>query len=329
MSYSYITPEEILSGKGVRSSLWLRYRANDEWLKAQSEAGEPSGNLLWNGSFELDADGETAPLGWAFSAYEGGSGQVKICADASHGAKCFKIVQVAGAGKGGGILVSSLVPVTQLRTYLLQFHVHCTTGGTTGRVKASVWHFDGAGKPMAQYSPYVLWDGFAPVTPTRYARSFTPKPGARFVAIVFSVAEPMYQGNDSIFLDAIDIRDTVVEDAPGAITEGSTAATSWTNCGSALLALPNLGAGYALLLIEASVKTSVATSTTAFIRFRVGNDYSNEVSVTANIYASFGFLLRTELGDFATLSLVMELKAVTGTASGKKDVEKTGLVIMP
>lgn len=77
-------------------------------------------NLLLNGSFETDDDGDSLPDNWTITEYDATSTVVLDTTDPNHGTTCLKFVST---GLGGGIAESTLFEVSGSQSLFVGFNV--------------------------------------------------------------------------------------------------------------------------------------------------------------------------------------------------------------
>jgi hypothetical protein len=144
--------------------------------------------IILNGSFESDADGDSYPDGWTRTLYTGGSftwDQSTVAADgkAYHGKRSVKFTSPGGASKGGGYITSeSFFEVTEGRPYKIQFatkssaaDVHNTASiswydSTQTLISTTTFHDDAATNPTS-------WE--------TYEYQVTPPDNARYAKLIF------------------------------------------------------------------------------------------------------------------------------------------------
>jgi len=104
-------------------------------------SGAASANdLVPNGSFETDSDGDGVPDSWVRSTvYSGGTVTVET-SDGSHGAKSVKFLST---GSGGGVYISdAFIPVTPARDYRMSFQLRSSVVDVRNLVE--VYYYTGA-----------------------------------------------------------------------------------------------------------------------------------------------------------------------------------------
>jgi hypothetical protein len=97
------------------------------------------GDMIPNGSFELDTDADGIPDGWTRTLFTGGSTAL-ITSDQRHGQKAFRFTSPGGAGNGGGYLETDFFEVSPLLAYLIRWDFICTVADV--RVILAVRFFD-------------------------------------------------------------------------------------------------------------------------------------------------------------------------------------------
>lgn len=89
----------------------------DNWPEVTTTS-DVDNNLITDGSFETDSDGDGVADGWLSSAWTGGTVSLDT-SDSDHGGKSVKMVST---GSGGGTYTQSVyVPVSASRTYTLSW----------------------------------------------------------------------------------------------------------------------------------------------------------------------------------------------------------------
>lgn len=130
-------------------------------------------NLVLNGSFEEDADGDGHPDDWTIVEYTDGTVERDFL-ESTHGAYSLKFTSV---GTGGGIADSSLFAVQEARIVPVSFALKSSIATVHNRVDV-VW-LTGGGAVLSSTTLYDD-DTTNPVNWTHYNYNATPPVNARF-----------------------------------------------------------------------------------------------------------------------------------------------------
>lgn len=125
-------------------------------------------NLLKNGSFELDGDGDGKPDNWDIVETTSTSTVEIDTSTVAHGSNSLKFV--SGGGGGGTATTSEKFPVSDGESFGVNFFVASTT--TTATNKVDVIFYDSAGTNPSTTNVYTS-GGTSPSTLTRKAFSVT------------------------------------------------------------------------------------------------------------------------------------------------------------
>lgn len=146
---------------------------------AASSSPSDEGNLAYNGSFEIDEDGDTIPDGWTRTLYSGGVGAINTAA-VGHGKNSFKFTSV---GTGGGYLEStSFIPISELIEYYFEFILKSDIAGVRNLVEIK-WYQ----KDESLISSSSIYDNSTtnPTTFTLKKYAVTPPANARLAKLFF------------------------------------------------------------------------------------------------------------------------------------------------
>jgi hypothetical protein len=150
----------------------------------------PSLNLIANGSFEADTDGDGVPDGWTFTAFAGGTVDVdrydagtNPAPDVLHGEAALRLVSPGGAGKGGGYAdTSDFFEVAEGEDLDVAFWIKASAAGVHNQVDVRWFTSAQAAHGTPQTTVY---DEAAanPAAWTEMRYRVTPPSGARFARV--------------------------------------------------------------------------------------------------------------------------------------------------
>jgi len=143
-----------------------------------------SREIIVNGSFESDADGDGIPDGWTRTLFTGGSfshEQSTAIGDLKsfHGARAIKFTSPGGAGNGGGYVdTTDFVECSENRAYWLSWQSKSSVAGVRNKVDVTFYDstktlistqniFDSTTNPAAWT---IQTAGFKPVANTRFVK---------------------------------------------------------------------------------------------------------------------------------------------------------------
>ncbi len=321
MAWDAITDAEIQPDQPVvgESGFGRKVKDNLDYLYGNIASGS---GLPANGSFEIDADSDGIPDQWTRSLYPGGSGSFETT-NPAHGAKAYKFVHPGGAGNGGGYLESDYIEVSQLKRYILGFILWTSVAGMKNQV--IIRCFDKAKVDLS--SDQTLYNSTSnPTSATYYLRGFNPAANTSYIKIRLIGGYTDTDVAGTIYFDYITLDNFMTQYLDQkTIGEYSTNSTSWVDVASVELNIPNT---YMEINFNADVHGG-GSSSTGYIRFRLGSIYSNEASWDSTLYATYAFSLN---GDMLSRTLTMQLKIynVVGSnlAYGRKPDGNTRIGIL-
>lgn len=135
-------------------------------------------NLLANGSFELDDDGDSLPDDWSITEYDATSTVALDVTDPNHGTTCLKFVST---GLGGGYAQSTLLEVSGSQDLFIGFDVKSSVVDVRNRVEMK-WY----DKDQALLSTTGVWDESAanPTSWTTFKLIATSHASAKYARMV-------------------------------------------------------------------------------------------------------------------------------------------------
>jgi len=154
-------------------------------------------NLITNGGFELDDDGDTVPDGWTETVNTGGT----VAFDTSAPMEAAQGMKFTSTGTGGGNLVSTaFIPVDDLYTYKIEFSINSSVADILNIVKVE-W-FTAAKATISTTTAYT--DAATnPTSDTKKSISLTPAASARYAKITVIGADPSDATSGNVVYDNI------------------------------------------------------------------------------------------------------------------------------
>ena len=276
------------------------------WLYGQ--IGTLSANGVQNGSFEIDSSLDGLPDNWTFAAYPGGSGAISASVPA-HGAYAMGMTHPGGTGNGGGTLESDYNLCSELLTQYLGFIHWATASGMHNQVQ--IRYFD---KAKAYISAETVYDSVSnPTAATYFIAGFTPPATARFFKVKLIGGNSDTDVAGTAYFDGLQPAGFELLDAhitAGACAETNNyAGTSWYD-GTSMTISPWLCNLPIAVTFTGYGKSAYGTNG---LRFRIGTNYSNEVTTLTASYAAYPFTINVPAAEaHGSLVVTMQLKQAHG-----------------
>jgi hypothetical protein len=320
MTYNPLLSTEIEVGDFAVQELWDKIKQNFDHFNGL--IGGLEALDVYNGSFEIDADGDGIPDGWTVNLYAGGSMSLINSSLSLHGGKTVKFTHPGGAGNGGGYITSDYVPVNA-RGMLLGIDLNFTV---VMHRKVELLRYDYAKALLGTDTPYDLSTG---TINGRLVLPVNVGSTTRFIKIRIHAGLTDVEATGDAYLDNVSFNPLRAScfDGAGTISEQSTTSASFVDVGSPIV----IGQGGLLhgvpvtYSFPAELKSSGTQETV--MRWKIGSDFSNEAAVYGANYLTAPFLLKTTTSSVGspngTLALQMQLKTASGTGFGRKPHDKT------
>ncbi|MEM7828368.1 MAG: hypothetical protein QW561_03420 [Candidatus Aenigmatarchaeota archaeon] len=315
MAYDETKP--VTGGPLIAAEIRENFRAlkDDMIVNADKVDGFHASSLgipPFNGSFENDVDGDGIPDGWSRFLWPGGSAGFETT-NPVHGAKAYYFTHPGGEGNGGGYLWSDFIEVTPRNRYMVTF-IHWATAANM-KNQISIRYYNKNKSFLFEDIVYNSTEN--PTSPGWFLRPFIPPQNARYikVAVVGGNVDTNVAG--TAYFDNVVISNAYIYNhfRWTEVTEKQTNSTSYVDVGSVdLYDIPD----GVTIRFSAELK---AGAYTAYMRWRIGSSYSNEVSTSSLEYVTFDFALTPKGANTGALvNLVMQLKTSNGdyAAYGKK-----------
>lgn len=252
-------------------------------------AGASGGSLIPNGSFEADEDSDGIPDGWTETEYTAGAGSYETT-EIDHGKKAYKFVS-PGATGGGDLTTTDFFPVSPHIPVAALVLLKCSVAGVHVLFEF-LWYT--AAEAAASPSSAAVYDSTANPTSWALQRAVgIPPSNARLAKLRIVGAKNDTATAGTVYFGGAFVHNFVspiVAALSGGIAEGITSSASWTDVGSATINLPVLSAN-SLVRITIAGKIKAVNPDTAIMRFRIGTQYSNEISETGTSYIRRTFTL--------------------------------------
>lgn len=143
-----------------------------------------TGEVIKNGSFENDADGDGVPDGWTLTLYPAGSFAITTtAADVAHGAQGIRFTRALGAGNGGGYIESAdFIEITNNRPLTLRWQHKSSVAGIKDKVE---WFwFDRTKTAIGGTPSTTIYESTSnPTSWTLQTASATPPTTARYAKL--------------------------------------------------------------------------------------------------------------------------------------------------
>jgi hypothetical protein len=116
MGFTSLESSSIAAGKALPYTMMAQIKNNEDFLYGKIAGGMETGYWVYNGGFEVDADGNGQPDGWTITPYTGGGSTLVTTATTwispIHGGKSLCITRPSGAGNGGAVIQSDYFPAS-------------------------------------------------------------------------------------------------------------------------------------------------------------------------------------------------------------------------
>jgi hypothetical protein len=281
--YEPITNNEIQVKKPVRSEWGQKVKDNFDYLYGIASSFVGSG-IVPNGSFEVDSDNDGVPDNWALNLYPGGSAAFST-ANPAHGSQSWKFVHPGGSGNGGGYLDSAYIECFEYTRYIIGF-IHWASNAAMKNQVIVRWY----DKDKLFLSSDTVYSSTSnPTNRFIFLRGARAPNNATFLKIRVAGGYTDTNQAGSAYFDGITL-DKFLPHVRCSFTidEATTENSGWTDVGSASVAIPYNCDLTCDLEFEADLK---AEADTVYIRFRIGDEYSNEEATAELTWQTFKFTL--------------------------------------
>jgi hypothetical protein len=272
-----------------------------------------------NGSFEIDSDSDGIPDTWTRSLYSGGSSALITAPTGGHGAKSFQFTQPAGVSQGGGDLTSDYIPIFRKTSIPLGFQ--CSTSNGTVIAKVIIKCYDAAKAAAGADQTIYTSSGTESLDFQRIA-FFIPNTGTHFIKIKLVGGEVGPNTSATVVFDNISLRPHIMRLQMDSVTlaEQTETSTTYVDNGDLVVAVAQKIYNANLIFVFVAELHSNTTTEDAFMQFKIGSSYSNEMYVEDDKYATGAFILVHDPAgaDTFTIDMMLKTDAGGGTAYGKK-----------
>lgn len=231
------------AGRWLSSEVWLptvvRVRCKDSlgnllWsldninLDTAAAGTVSGGNLVTNGSFEIDSNADNLPDGWTLTAYTGATNTL----DASTQSDGAKSLKSTSAGNGGGAwLHDAYIEIDDKAKYTADYDLRSSVAAANDvRIIVELLWYNAAKTQLGGGSAFTtLYDDASdnPATFTHFQNNVTPPSGARYCRPRVILCDPSDATAGSAWCDAFSlIKQPGALNLPGDFNAGGTTGAS-------------------------------------------------------------------------------------------------------
>lgn len=319
MAFVALTSSECATGKAFTTDTITKIKDDLDALYGASVSGAD----IPNGSFEVDSDADGQPDSWSTTAYAGGTVGLETTSPIE-GAASLKFVHPGGTSNGGGYADSDYLPCSPVTPFWLGLSMYASQTGVKCEAVAMYYDKD---KVTISSDTTILSTTAPPTSATAFLCAVEPPATARFVKfrLIGGYTDTDPGSSTNIYFDAVTIRPMLHRSwSPisfPTIAEQTETSGSWTDQASVAITAPIRGP----VTLSFSAEYKLAVSGTSYIRFRVGTDYSDEVTFSDTSYTAHTFTLTTD-STGADIILTMQLKDGATSATYGRMLTPAGTV---